>query len=125
MRASRHAGVRSEACARRHAPARPPPSCTPEQNFWKSPLHLDRNTIASCRGESVVVAAAAAVPDGGALLAAAAAAVGALLAVVAALEPPVAGASAARQPAETWSLCCTRHCSESFVPGGTLAQTFW
>lgn len=119
MSAPRHAGVRSEACARKHAPARPPPSCTPEQNFWKSPPHLDRNTIASCRGESVcagagVAAAAAAVPEGGALLA-----------VVAALEPPVAGASAARQPAETWSLCCTRHCSESFVPGGTLAQTFW
>ena len=41
-------------------------------------------------------------------------------------EPPGAGSpeSAFWQPLETAVLCCCRHCSDCWVPVGTLAQTF-
>ena len=112
---------------------RPPPGCTPEQNFWKSLPQLLRSTRASASGEALRIIGAGAV--GAAGVAAGGAAAGAALAdsppgaagaagAAAGVVAGIAGASAPWQPAETWEACCTRHWSEACVPVGTLEHTF-
>src|SRR6185437_2718929 len=114
---SLHAGESCAALVARHCTMRPPPGATPPQIERTSAPQAERSTNSSSRGRigrsTITVGAAGA---------AAAAAAGAVPAAGA--PPPLAAETAFSQPAESFALFFSRHCSAGAPPVGTPAQTF-
>src|SRR5205814_460256 len=100
---------------------RPPPGATPAQSVRTSPPQAERITNNSSRGRigrSTIATGAAGTAAGAAVVAPA----GAPLPAGAA--PPLAAATALPQPAESFALLFSRHCSAGAPPVGTPAHTF-
>src|SRR5271155_1590692 len=126
---SLHAGESEAACVARHSMMRPPPGSTPGQSARTSPPQADRNTNSTSRGRIGRSTSAASGAAAGAALGAVLAVLGAVFglaaaaAPVAAAPPPLAAPTACWQPAETFDLFFSRHCSAGAPPVGTPAQT--
>jgi len=117
-RTSRQAGDSEPDCTARHCMIRPPPGSTPAQSARASTPHAERSTNSSSRGS---IGRNTSV-GGGAAAGAASTAEAPLAAGVAA--PPLTAATALWQPADTFALFFSRHCSAGAPPVGTPAQTF-
>ena len=119
---SLQAGESEAALVARHCTIRPPPGGTPPQIERTSAPQAERSTNSSSRGRigrSTITAGAAGAAAAGAAPAAAGAAPAA-----GAAAPPLAAATAFSQPAESFALFFSRHCSAGAPPVGTPAQTF-
>src|SRR6185295_8317707 len=112
-RTSLQAGESRAALVARHCRIRPSPGATPPQIERTSAPQADRSTNSSSRGRI-----------GRSTITAGAAGAAAAAAPAAAVPPPLAAETAFSQPAESFALFFSRHCSAGAPPVGTPAQTF-